>query len=526
MNKLKTLHRVTGAIIMIVLIYLSVTGLMMQGIDLSQIMRGEQPVDPDLARGTPTAGSPNILTSADKSALSLPAGLDVNAGIQSTVKSGRDAVGNAPLGFVDLRMQNGKLVGMIQSALLTASVDEKTGWLLKLEPVLQAQTVTPLDRTRYRIKEYHRMTIFGHTWLLGINLIVGVALFLMVISGVWLYLTMWSARRKLGDRRFVWVGGTRRLEDWKRAAHRWTGIIAAILLLVISFSGVWLAYESLVFGYRMQRNMSMMRPGQGPGRPAGPGPGFNGQGPKESNSVEPAANAKPANTSAPAQVAANGQTPSRQATVNAPRPEGQGANSKGSGGPNGPTGRLNGPRSDGQGPSAQADSNVPAQKEPSTKGSGPGDLGANGSGPEGDRNQRLLSDDELPALVTTTWNAAKQAVNGAPIKALRIRAQGNNPQGIVIAGNGDATKQLVFNARTGTPVDMNLPNNNNGFPWGMEAHQVGKGIHRGSIFGTWARFLDFFAGLALLYLCLNGLALYIDFRKERWNAKKVWTAAV
>jgi uncharacterized iron-regulated membrane protein len=136
-----------------------------------------------------------------------------------------------------------------------------------------------------------------------------------------------------------------------------------------------------------------------------------------------------------------------------------------------------------------------------------------------------LNDAELPALVSTTWSAAQQAAKGAPIKAIRIRAQGNNPQGIAIIGNGGDAKQVVFNAHTGAPVPAVIPQNNNGFPWGMETHQIGKGIHRGSIFGTWARFIDFFAGLALLYLSINGLALYIDFRKEHWKSGKQVAAA-
>lgn len=58
MTKLKAVHRITGALIMIVLMYLSVTGLMMQGIDLSEIIRGGQPVDPDLAGAAPANGAP------------------------------------------------------------------------------------------------------------------------------------------------------------------------------------------------------------------------------------------------------------------------------------------------------------------------------------------------------------------------------------------------------------------------------------------------------------------------------------
>ena len=611
MSKLKAVHRVMGSIILIVLIYLSVTGLMMQGIDLSQIMRGEQPVDPDLAGAAPAGGSANILTSADKTASALPTGLDIGAAVQSTVNSGRAVVGTAPLGFVDLRMQDGKVVGTVQTALQTATLDEATGSLVSLKLVPQAQVVTPLDRFRYKIKEYHRMTIFGPAWVLWINLVTGVVLFLMAITGLWLYLTMWASRKKQGNRQFFWVGGEGKQEDWKRAVHRWVGFSAAAFLLVVAFSGVWLGYESLVFGYRMGRTLQLRRAGQGPNGPGGPGangPSSNAPGSdKDFKPGDQGANGAPPNTTAGNLVASGGQAPNRPTAKaaapdgkvpggagtlsprdtsqgqkgmrpNSPRGDGQGPNGmspngprgdnegpKGMG-PNGPRGDgqgpkglgLNGPRGDGQGPNGKVPSgpqvadqgankqgtnraasvgpavvgqnpNRSASINPAPNGAGPTAPGPNGAGqggpggpggPGGGRNsQRLLNDAELPALVSTTWNAAQQAVKGAPIKAIRIRAQGNNPQGVVIAGDGSDTKQLIFNARTGAPVNMN-PQGNNGFPWGMEAHQLGKGIHRGSFFGTWARLLDFFAGLALLYLSINGLALYIDYRKEVWTSKK------
>jgi uncharacterized iron-regulated membrane protein len=412
MTKLKAVHRITGALIMIVLMYLSVTGLMMQGIDLSQIIRGGQPVDPDLAGAAPANGSATILTSADKKAAALPGSLNINAAIQSTVASGRTVVGDAPLGFVDLRMKNGKLVGTIQTALLTASVDDATGSVLDIKLVPQALTVTPLDRIRYRIKEYHRMTIFGPVWVLYINVIVGVALFLMAITGVWLYSKMWIARRKQGHKAFFWVGGAGLQDDWKRAVHRGLGVSVAIFLVVVAFSGEWIAYESLIMGYHMQQNAQMRRAG---GKPNGPSQG----------------------------------------------------------------------------------------------------------GPGSGRNQQRLPDDaEIQALAITTWNAVEQAANGEPVKVIRIRAQGNNPQGIAIIGSGSDTRQVAFNAQTGVLIPAASLQNNSGFPWGMDAHQIGKGIHRGSIFGTWARYIDFLTGMALLYLSINGLALYIDFRKEVWKAKK------
>ncbi len=64
-----------------------------------------------------------------------------------------------------------------------------------------------------------------------------------------------------------------------------------------------------------------------------------------------------------------------------------------------------------------------------------------------------------------------------------------------------------------------------GFPFGWDAHQTGKAVHRGSYFGLWARFLDLFAGLSLFYLSINGIVLYIDCRKNRRHDMKAMLIA-
>ena len=425
MDKPKTVHRVTGSIILIVLIYLSITGLMMQAIDLGQIFTKHiEPADPDVVGMLQRQGGEfKILSKADETAQALPANLDVNVAITGVVQAARASLGDAPLRCVEIRMFDGKLVGNVQTAQVNASFDGATGSLLNMSMVPPLPQVNPIDRLRYRIKEFHRMTIYGN-WALWINIFVGLALFSMVITGVSLYLRMWGERRKHGPSGFFWVGGQGKQEDWKRAMHRVVGISTAVFLLVVVFSGEWLAYESLVFGYRMQNAMQQRRAATGPNR--------------------------------------TGQ--------NGPRP-------------NGPA-------------------------------------GAGGPGGNSNFQPQLLKDADVPAFLNVTLNSERQAANGAPIKAIRIRAFGNVEQGVVIAGDGSDVRQFSFNAKTGQPVSGDPQAPGLGFPWGWDAHQLGKAIHRGSYFGIWARVLDFIVGLSLLYLCINGLALYVDFRKERWRSKK------
>jgi uncharacterized iron-regulated membrane protein len=427
---LKTTHRITGVIVLTVLIYLSITGLMMQSIDLWQIVIAHhEPADPDiLAMLQRQGGEFKILTKADNSAQPLPAALDTHAALDTVLKSARAALGDAPLRFVELRMLGGRLVGNVETREISASFDGVTGAPISQAPAPVVPSVLPIDTLRYRIKAFHRLTVLGN-WALWINMIAGVALFAMAITGLTLYLRMWIERRKQGLSGFIWVGGGGKQEDWKRAMHRGVGLFAAILLLVVAFSGEWLAYESLVLGYRMQNSAQMRRAAAAQNRPSNNGAGQNGAGPNR---------------------------------------------------PGGPV----------------------------------------GAGANRNNQPQMLKDVDIPALLDVTLNAERQAANGSAIKVVRIRAFGNVQQGVVITGEGSNTTQLAFNAKTGQPVSGDPQTPGTGFPWGWDAHQLGKAIHRGSYFGVWARFLDFFAGLALLYLSINGLALYIDFKKERWQSQK------
>jgi len=429
---LRTIHRITGVIMLTVLIYLSITGLMMQSVDLWQIVFAHrEPADPDILGMLQRQGGEfTILSRADNSAQPLPAALDMQAAFDTLLKAARATLGDAPLRYVELRMAGGRLIGNVETRQVDASFDAVTGAPIGQAAAPTVPSVLPIDKVRYQIKAFHRLTVLGN-WALWINMIAGAALFAMVITGLTLYLKMRAERREQGLSGFIWVGGSGQQEDWKRAMHRGVGLFAAVLLLAVAFTGEWLAYESLVFGYRMQNNALMRRAAAGQNPVGNNGAGQNRTGP-------------------------NGA------------------------GPN-----------------------------------GPGTPGASRN-----NQPQLLKDADIPALLDATLNAERLASNGAPIKAVRIRAFGNVQQGVVITGGGRDTTQLAFNAKTGQAVSGDPQAPGTGFPWGWDAHQLGKALHRGSYFGLWARLLDFFAGLSLLYLSVNGLFLYIDFRKEWWQSRK------
>lgn len=127
-----------------------------------------------------------------------------------------------------------------------------------------------------------------------------------------------------------------------------------------------------------------------------------------------------------------------------------------------------------------------------------------------------LSDAELPAMLQTTLSAGKQTSGASPIKTVRLRYFNGIPQGILIAGDGDNTSQLVYNAQTGKPMSMTEP----GYPkthyhLGWKEHEIVKEIHRGDFFGLPGRLMDLLAGLSLIFLCVSGVLMYLDLWRRR-----------
>jgi uncharacterized iron-regulated membrane protein len=152
------------------------------------------------------------------------------------------------------------------------------------------------------------------------------------------------------------------------------------------------------------------------------------------------------------------------------------------------------------------------------------------AGPGGRRRNPVdfilpLRDAEVREMTATTLASMQQLHPTLPIKAIRLRTYGQTKQGVVITG-GDITNQYVFNADTGQPASLSEQGYpEGGFPFGTQVHENIKHLHSGDYFGIPARLMNLFAGFSLAFLSISGIVVYVDmWLKRRKGGRKspIW----
>ena len=387
MQNLRHLHRIATLFLGIVLLFLSVTGTLIQGIDLRSIYAAVPATDPNVrAMREGFDGPPDfaVRTTNDYLAKPLPKEFAYAPALDRVVSEARVDLGNTQQRYVEFRMAGDMPVAVVGLTRGHARFDARSGNLLERNAADVTEPMSPVS-LRNTVKSLHRMTTFGD-WALYINLLAVVALGVLIVTGTLIYFKLLRQRRKIKRPALFWsAGGT-----W-RTLHRAVALVCAIFLTVVTLSGAWLAMDGL---YR---------------------------------SFDVAAH--------PNQSAAGEFTP--------------------------------------------------------------------------------LNDDMLPRMLGVTLESLHQTAPLAIVKVVRLRIYGGYRQGIVVTG-GDRSQQLVFNADTGRPMsetEAGYPRVH--FPFGWQAHQWAKGIHRGDFIGLPGRWMDLIAGLALLYLSTSGAVMYWQMWQRR-----------
>ena len=429
--KLMSIHRLVSICIVVFVAYLSLTGSLIETIDLKGLLSHAPASDDNLQamRGDPNGpGEYAVIGPVDYDAAPLPAPGQLPPLLGTALSGVRAKAGPVPMRYIELRMANGRAEGIAELNDQSPPsappgkgpppkgrfgmrppqhthivVDASTGAVLP-NAVVPIHNVEKGSALRVQVKSLHRMTTFG-TGALWINIFVGTGLGTLIVTGLWFYAKQWGARRTGGRSGLFWKGG-----GWWRTLHRVFSTIAGIFITIIVLSGLWLAVESLVFGYYLDGQM--------------------------------------------AQAHATGRPP------------------------------------------------------------------AMFHDPMG-----TVPDADVPAMLNTTLQAFAHDRPGQSPRVVRLRVFAGFEQGVVVSGDPEA-QQLVYNARTGAPMLETEPGYpETGFPFGWQAHQWAKRVHNGSIVGMTGRWTNLLAGLALFYLAISGIIMYVDlYRRRSRNGKKglIW----
>lgn len=388
MQQLRWIHRMVTVPIVLFTLFLAVTGIIIQVIDLDVILT-HAPADNVNVRSMREAfdgpGAYQVRHTQDYLAPALPGGFDYGAALARALPALRGAAAGGPFTYLDFRVSAGRPVAVAGVGQGHIAVDAASAAVIARSNRDEVESQSP-DSQRNSWKHLHRMTSFGDGALI-INVLVSAGLLTLIVTGLWIYVTLAKQRRKIKKPILYWsAGGT-----W-RALHRTVSLFAAAWLVVVTLSGAWLAVESLGLAITMH--------------------------------------------------------------LHAP---------------------------------------VPRTTPPPP-----------------------LTDSELPAMLKVTLAAASRDAPGEAVKVLRLRHYGPYAQGVVVTAGDETSRQLVYNAADGEGMSESEPGYPSvPFPFGWQAHQTAKSIHRGDWFGMTGRWADVLAGLTMAYLSLSGIVMYATMWRKR-----------
>jgi uncharacterized iron-regulated membrane protein len=241
-------HRITGTIIVVFTLYFSVTGSIVQMIDLRTIATHAPATDPNMmAIRESLDGTPNyaVIEPTDYAATALPDSFDFSSSLAKVLAAARQSAGNTQLKFLELRVIDGKPVGIVKACNYgpgsfedrVVQFDVATGAALPGPP--ERPRARPAPSIRQQAKAWHRLNALGDQ-MVWLNALVGIGLFVMVVTGLVMYFQLLRARARTGRRALFWSAG-----GWWRSLHRSVSVLAALFLLFVSVTGTLLSIDSL-----------------------------------------------------------------------------------------------------------------------------------------------------------------------------------------------------------------------------------------------------------------------------------------
>jgi uncharacterized iron-regulated membrane protein len=238
---MRTYHRLCAIIAVLVLLYLGITGSLIQLFDLTALLKNtpeSAPVMQSIREGMYGQNNYQVLVPGDFNAATLPPDLGYEQSVTRVLEALHQQSPGAEPRFVELRVVNGRTVGQVKVDKEIWAFDAQTGASV---PATDIRPSRPPPSPRQFLKEIHRFWKRQDVPGVYVELLCGIAFWMLIISGLTLYYQLLRARRKIKRPQLFWSAG-----GWWRSGHRAISLAAAVFLMAVAFSGTWLGMESTV----------------------------------------------------------------------------------------------------------------------------------------------------------------------------------------------------------------------------------------------------------------------------------------
>ena len=241
---MRTVHRLVAAIAVLFALYVAVTGITVQILDLQSLLGHVPATTPNLqSLREGHDGPPNfqVIDDPDYSAAPLPADFDFATALSRVVKSERAATEAAPMSFVELRMKGGKPVGQIASRGKLLVFDAVSGAVLAGPDTAKPAKFPQKNHPSFRstMKDLHRFLWYG-SWGTPFDIVFGLTMCTILFAGLVMYFRLLAARARTGRKNLYWSAG-----GFWRTLHRVIAVTSSAFLVIVVVSGTSLAIGSL-----------------------------------------------------------------------------------------------------------------------------------------------------------------------------------------------------------------------------------------------------------------------------------------
>ncbi|HVN99305.1 MAG TPA: PepSY-associated TM helix domain-containing protein [Steroidobacteraceae bacterium] len=253
----RTVHRLLAIVAVLAMLWLGITGIGMQGIDLAAEASHQPMSDPtglSIIEGMYGQPAFAVVQVSDFAAEPLPRDLDLDGAIGTVLQAHRAAhpgavasaaaVASADTGatidLIELRVVDHVPIGQVMAGGQLEAFDALRGTPVEARAprmIPQGRRLPP--SLRQRLKTLHRFWDRSDTPGVYFEVVVGVVLWTLLVTGLVMYFRLLSARRRTRRPQWFWLaGGT-----W-RGLHRSVSIVAALFLVFMAFTGTWIGVES------------------------------------------------------------------------------------------------------------------------------------------------------------------------------------------------------------------------------------------------------------------------------------------